>query len=105
MGEIRWTKKASNNLQAIYIYIARDSETYALRFVKSLINAVTKLEIAPYCGRLVPELFNYGFREVIYRNYRIVYQVLGDNKDIEVLAVVHSAREMKTMFHEEWELN
>ena len=52
MGKIRWTEKASNNLQAIYDYISRDSKTYSTRFIKSLIKATSKLEIIPRCGRI-----------------------------------------------------
>ena len=57
----------------------------------------------PYIGRIVPELENHGFREVIYQNYRIVYRIM-DNKDVEILAVLHSARNFKKAFYEEWEL-
>ncbi|MBI5038338.1 MAG: type II toxin-antitoxin system RelE/ParE family toxin, partial [Nitrospirae bacterium] len=56
------------------------------------------------CGRIVPELESYGFREVIFRNYRIVYRVKEGRNDVEILAVVHGAREIKTVFQEEWEL-
>jgi len=52
----------------------------------------------------VPELKSYGFREVIYRNYRIVYR-LTDDDIVEILAVVHGAREIKRVFREEWELD
>lgn len=104
MDKIKWTEKASNNLQGIYEYIARDSKTYAARFIKSLINATLKLEEMPYCGRIVPELESYGFREVIYQNYRIVYRVREGTDDIEILAVVHGAREIKGVFSKEWEL-
>ncbi len=104
MGKIRWTEKASNNLQTIHAYIVRDSKTYATRFIKSLIKATAKLEMAPRCGRIVPELENYKFREVIYQNYRIVYRIIEDAEDIEILAVVHGAREIKTAFRQEWEL-
>ena len=58
----------------------------------------------PRCGRIVPELDDPGFREVIYGNYRIVYRIIGTYDDIEILAVVHGARDMKGAFREEWEL-
>lgn len=48
MGKIRWTEKASSNLQAIHEYIDRDSKTYATRFLKSLIKATDKLEKMPH---------------------------------------------------------
>ena len=104
MGQITWTEKASDHLQAIYEYIAKDSKTYAKRYVTSLINTTRKLETMPECGRIVPELANYGFREVIYHNYRLVYRIVGTDEDIEILAVLHGARDIKKAFREEWEL-
>lgn len=103
MGKVRWTEKASSHLQMIHAYIARDSKIYATRFIRSLIKATIKLETMPRIGRIIPELENYGFREVIYQNYRIVYRVI-DNEDIEILAVLHSARNFKKAFYKEWEL-
>jgi plasmid stabilization system protein ParE len=47
MGQIRWTEKASSNLQAIFEYISRDSKIYAARYVKALIRAAKKLETVP----------------------------------------------------------
>ncbi len=47
MGQIRWTEKASSNLQAIFEYISRDSKIYAARYVKALIRAAKKLETMP----------------------------------------------------------
>ena len=73
--------------------------------MKSLIKATKRLEDMPYSGRIVPEFENENFREVIYRNYRIVYRLVGKNKDVEILAVVHGARDMRGLFPgEEWEL-
>jgi toxin ParE1/3/4 len=104
MGQLRWTQKASNNLQAVFDYISKDSKLYAARYVKALIHATKKLENMPRCGRIVPELDDSRFREVIYGNYRIVYRIVGAHDDIEVLAVIHGARDMKGAFREEWEL-
>lgn len=101
MGQIRWTQKAASNLEAIHTYIAQDSETYATRFIKSLIATTEKLEKLPGIGRIVPELKEYGFRELIYRNYHIVYQVTQSGEDIEILAVVHGARRIDNLFHED----
>jgi addiction module RelE/StbE family toxin len=104
MGKIKWTEKASCNLESIHEYISRDSEIYATRFVKSLIKATKRLVDMPYSGRIVHEFEGNDFREVIYRNYRIVYRLVGKNKDVEILAVVHGARDIRKLFSEEWEL-
>ncbi len=103
MGKIKWTEKASSHLQTIHEYIARDSKAHATRFIRSIIKAAIKLETMPRIGRIVLELKNYGFREVIYQNYRIVYRITGD-EDVEILAVLHASRNFKKAFHEEWEL-
>jgi len=94
MGKIRWTDKATSHLHSIFDYIAQDSKTYAIRFTKSLVKSTQKLTSMPYCGRIVPEFEPLGFRELIYHNYRIVYRVIGPDQDIEILAVVHGAREL-----------
>ncbi len=104
MGEIKWTEKASSNLQSIFDYISRDSRLYAARYLKTLILATKRLETMPQSGRIVPEFENPELREVIYGNYRIVYRVIGSNEDVEVLAVVHGARDMRAVIREEWEL-
>ena len=104
MGEIKWTEKASSNLQSIFDYISRDSRLYAARYLKTLILSTKRLETMPRSGRIVPEFENPELREVIYGNYRIVYRVIGSNEDIEILAVVHGARDMRGVIREEWEL-
>jgi plasmid stabilization system protein ParE len=104
MGQIRWTEKASRRLQAIHEYIAQDSSVYAARFTKPLIKATSKLESLPRCGRIVQELKDSGFREVIYTNYRIVDRIKNNN-DIEILAVIHAARELISAFRQEWDLS
>jgi len=96
--------KASSHLQAIHEYIATNSKTYATRFIKALVAATRKLETMPFCGRVVPELENLGLREVIYRSYRVVYRVSGTSREVEILAVIHSARDFEKALHSEYEL-
>ncbi len=104
MGQVSWSARASLNLQAIHDHIAPDSRFYAQRFVRGLIQATRKLEELPRCGRVVPEMQRYGFREVIYRGYRIVYRIKKPDDQIEVLAVVHGARDLKSALRH-WELS
>ncbi|MHA1721270.1 MAG: type II toxin-antitoxin system RelE/ParE family toxin [Promethearchaeota archaeon] len=95
MGQIRWTERASFNLENIHTYIAKDSPFFATKFIEALIDAIKILENTPNCGRVVPELESYEFRELIYKGYRIVYRIISEDKDIEVLAIVHSSRDLK----------
>ncbi len=50
-------------------------------------------EVSPASGWMVPEIGDEGLREVIHRNYRIVYIHLPDEDRIEVLTVFHASRQ------------
>ena len=104
MGKVIWTDKAVKHLKSIYEYISNDSETYASRFVESLIRATLKLEKFPRIGRIVPEFedTDFNFREVIYRGYRIIYQI--NKKNIEILSVINSRQDLESTFRKEWEI-
>lgn len=104
MAKVVWTDNASNNLQAIYEYIAKDSTIYAERFVRSLVKATAKLESMPTCGRIVPEFNDSSLREVIFQNYRIVYSIRPHDM-VPILAVLHAARDFTQVFVSEWEIN
>ena len=94
MGKIRWTEKASSNLENIHRYIANDSILFASEFILNLMKETNILIHNPKSGRIVPELRLYGFRELIRKGHRIVYRILNENDDIEILAVVHSSRNL-----------
>lgn len=85
-----WTQTAQEHLEAIYGYIARDSERYALRMVDRLTRRSEQIASAPLSGRRVPEYELQQIREVFEGSYRIIYHIKPDR--IEVLAVLHGAR-------------
>ncbi len=82
---IKWTKEALSNLQDIEDFISQDNPTAAVQFIDKLISVVENLKDFPKRGRVVPELSFEQIREVIYKNYRIVYLI--KKKSIEVLTV------------------
>lgn len=84
--KILWTDPAIEDLRNLYRYIAKDSEVYAGSFVERIILAVEKLVNFPKLGRVVPEADKQTIRELLYRNYRIIYRINGDL--IEVITVV-----------------
>ncbi len=93
MGKVVWTLKSVTHLEAIHDYIARDSAVYARRFVHDLIKTTDRLGSFPLSGRVVPELAVPDVREVIFRNYRIVYRVKAGQNMVEVISVVHASRD------------
>jgi len=87
-----WAPQARDDLQALYDYIAKDSQRYADMVVNQIIAAVGRLEHFPESGRVVPELHRSDLREIIWRSYRIVYRHKSDSAQAHVLTVFRSER-------------
>ena len=92
MTSVLWTTQASEDLAAIFAYIAQDSEHYARLTIRELIAATARLKAFPELGRVVPELERGDIREVIWRSYRLVYQYLVTANEIRVLMVFRAER-------------
>jgi len=90
MAEVRWTRQASEDLDSIAEFIAKDSPQYARLFVIDVFQAVERLSEFPQSGRVVPELNDPIVREIILGNYRLVYRFKA--KLIALLTVYHGAR-------------
>jgi addiction module RelE/StbE family toxin len=73
--KIFWTKEALLRLQEIEDYISRDNPLVAIEFVDKLISLAETLIDNPKKGRIVPELSLENIRELLHKNYRIVYLV------------------------------
>ena len=80
--KIFWTKEALLRLQEIEEYISRDNPIVALEFIDKLISVAETIIDNPEKGRIVPELSLENIRELLHRNYRIVYLVKKNSVDI-----------------------
>ena len=89
--KVLWTDSALAQLAAIHSYVAQTSPEYARRIVDKLTRRSLQIAAFPFSGRAVPEYEINEVREVIEGLYRVIYLVKDDQ--IEVLAVIHSARE------------
>jgi addiction module RelE/StbE family toxin len=100
---IEWTDPAIADLTAIRDYIARDSEHYAMQFIGKIIDAVEKLEGLPKMGRRVPESHEgEGIREILFQRYRIIYRL--SSQRIQIVTVLHAARDLAHMAPKPWEI-
>jgi toxin ParE1/3/4 len=88
--KVSWTEQAVEDLDAICQFIARDAPPYARIFAQQVFTIVERLTVFPRSGRVVPKLKHEDIREIIYRNYRIIYRLLED--EIEILTVHHGAK-------------
>lgn len=87
---VHWTETAVEHLEAIYSFIAKGSEQYALRTVDRLTLRSKQIAEYPLSGRAVPEFDVDQVREVIEGPYRLIYHIKPDQ--IDVLAVLHAAQ-------------
>jgi toxin ParE1/3/4 len=86
---VRWTPQAEDDLQAIYDFIARDSEHYAKLVADKILAAVDTIEQFPLIGRHVPEKPREDLRELIKPPYRIVYRV---GEEAHILTIFRASR-------------
>jgi addiction module RelE/StbE family toxin len=87
---ITWAESALEDLESIAAFIGRDSPHYALTVTQTLFTAVEILRESPQAGRVVPEYGKPDLRELIWRQYRIVYKI--EPGQVRVVAVVHGAQ-------------
>lgn len=78
---------AVERLEEIVNYIAKDSPSSAVKWANSVFTKIESLEQFPYMGRVVPEINRNEIREILFKNYRIIYNVKGDA--ISILTVRH----------------
>jgi toxin ParE1/3/4 len=91
MRRIRWSKAARGDLRQIHAYIARDSPTYARRFLDRIKAAVENIQLFPEAGARVPEWGRDDIREIFVGNYRVIYRL---RDGVEIIAVIHGARQL-----------
>ena len=86
--KVHWTNHALKQLDSVYNYIATDSEIYAQKFVDKITQSTQILSVFPTFGRIVPELNTDNIRELVQKNYRIVY-IIKTTK-IDILSILHT---------------
>lgn len=80
-----WTLNALKRLSEIEQYIARDNPQAALKLITYFIDRAETVVGNPKMGRVVPELRDEDIREIIAKNYRIVYRL--KSPEMQILTV------------------
>ena len=73
---IKWSPISAARLSEIVNYISEDNPNAACKFAANIFSSVEKLINFPNSGRIIPELGNIKYREVLVSNYRIIYLLL-----------------------------
>jgi plasmid stabilization system protein ParE len=81
-------------LRAIKDYLDREATTeIAERFCLALLAAPDRVKRFPHSGQVVPEFGEERIREVLYQDYRIIYEV-GDGA-CYIRMVIHGSRDLQ----------
>ena len=84
---IIWSPLAVDRASEIADYIAQDKPSAAEKWIDTVFSKVEQLKSSPEIGRIVPEINDSQFRELIYGNYRIIYRI--EIKQISILTIRH----------------
>ncbi len=84
---IVWSPLAVDRASEIAGYIAQDKLSAAEKWIGTLFSKVEQLKTFPESGRIVPEIEDAQFREIIYGNYRIIYRI--EVNRISILTIRH----------------
>ena len=88
--EVKWSPEATEDLESIAEYIARDSEYYARAVITEILSVSRSLAEFPGLGRIVPETGDEHIRERFIYSYRLVYRLEPDR--ILIVAAIHGKR-------------
>ena len=83
--KLNWTHKAQKDLVEIARYIKRYNHEAARRLLLNIRMKVFLLQDNLFLGRKVPEAADKTIRELLYKNYRIVYRIKPES--IEIITV------------------
>ena len=75
-------------------YIALDSPAAARRLAADAVRSGESLSELSERGRVVPELNDPRYRELLVGAYRLVYRV--DDEHVSIVAFVHGARDFRS---------
>ena len=89
--------EARQDLRAIRDYIAKDDRKAAPRLVMRLRDMARMLAGAPVIGRARPE-FSAGVRSFVVNRYVLFYRPLTRAAGVELVRVLHGARDVDIVF-------
>ena len=96
---VKLYSQALRDLDGIYAYISENIRmpVTAGRLIDALEEAILGLEIFPEKGsvRDKGDYTNKGYRQISVKNYLIIYKVLKDKKEVHVVTVQYSARNIQ----------
>jgi len=83
--KVIWSDEAITDLRGICLYIARDNPEAALRMGNGILDHVRILAQFPFIGPAYPRGARGPLREIVFRAYRIFYDVSEESRRVDIL--------------------
>lgn len=91
--KIIWSDAAIEDLRVICSRIAQDNPGAALLTGNTILQHVRILASFPFIGPTYPQGARGPLRQIVFRDYRIFYDVSEKDRCVEILHVWHGARQ------------
>ena len=88
--KISWAITAIAEFERAFDFIYLENPQAAINFSKQITQAIKKLPMFPQLGRLIPEIAEPRYREIIVGEYRILHEI--QEHEIRIFSIFHSAR-------------
>jgi len=89
-----WSPLALERASEIVDYISLDKPSAANMWLIQVFDKVEQLIASPELSRIVPEISDNRFREIIFGNYRIIYHI--EPTTIYILTIRHGKQILPT---------
>ena len=90
--EVRWSILAQEDLKHIGAYISYDSPLQASLILEKFLDLIPGYGLRPRAATVVPELGDERFRHKHVYNWRVIYEIVEDNKVIIIHAIIHNKK-------------
>ena len=96
---IAWHETAEADLDAIWLYMAKNDLAAADRQLTRIIEAVEKLAEFPHLG---PERSDIepGLRGLTRGNHLVLYEILETERRVAILRIIHGRRDIGVLFRQ-----
>ena len=89
MAQLLWTNNAHQQLDSIRTYIESNNSYFAERYINRMLRRIELLKSFPESGELQPQYRGSNVRQVVFGNYRIIFQ--STTTVVRILAIQHAA--------------
>ena len=93
--EVRISEKAKRQLKNIYIYYSENSIQFAEHFLEDFYIKIESLIEFPKAYGIIPQLEKHNIRKLLFRDYRILYQIDENEELIKIVAILHSKQRLQ----------